>query len=134
MISVTSTPHAIHADALKAWDGIPTGITATSVDRIDPNAIPVLNYGLSTYNDASSTRFLQDASYLVVKNINLNYNFPKSITDKLDISNLSVNLSIENLATLTKLRGMNPQQSFAGTSDNAFVTARVFSLGVNIKL
>lgn len=134
LMSVTSTPHAIHADVLKAWDGIPAGITATSADRIDPKAIPVINYGLSTYNDALSTRFLQDASYLVVKNINLNYNLPKSITNRLDISNLSVNLSVENLATFTKLKGMNPQQSFAGTSENAFVTARVFSLGVNIKL
>lgn len=134
LMSVTSTPHAISADALRAWDGIPSGMTESSANRIDPKGIPVLNYGLSTYNDALSTRFLQNASYLVFKNINLNYNFPKSITDKLDISNLAINLSVENLATFTKLQGMNPQQSFAGTSDNAFVTARVFSMGINIKL
>jgi len=134
LMSVTATPHALHTDLLKAWDGVPAGMTDNSPDRIDPKAIPIINYGLSTYNDALSTRFLQDASYLVIKNINLNYNFPRSITDRLDISNLSVNVSIENLATFTKLRGMNPQQSYAGTSDNAFVTARVFSMGINIKL
>jgi hypothetical protein len=109
-------------------------MTETSADRIDPNGVPVINYGLSTFNDATSTRFLLDASYLVVKNIGLNYNFSKNVTNSLDISNLSASLSVENLATFTKMRGMNPQQSYAGTNDNAFVTARVFSLGINIKL
>lgn len=134
LMAVGATPHALHADLLNAWNGIPAGITETSSNRIDPVGIPVVNYGLSTYTDAISTRFLQDGSYFVFKNVNLNYNFPKRITDRLDISNLSVNVSIENLATFTKLRGMNPQQSFAGTNDNAFVTARVFSMGINIKL
>jgi len=126
--------HAIHSDVLNAWDGVPAGMTETSADRIDPNGVPVVNYGLSTFNDATSTRFLLDASYLVVKNIGLNYNFSKNFTNRLDISNLSASLSVENLATFTKMRGMNPQQSYAGTNDNAFVTARVFSLGINIKL
>ena len=134
LMSVSGTPSAVHKDILKSWDGIPDGITETSANRIDPNGIPVVNYGLSSKNNATSNRFLQDASYLVVKNISLGYHFPKSVTDKLDISNLAVNLSVENLATFTKLQGMNPQQSFNGINDNAFVTARVFSLGINVKL
>ncbi len=134
LMSVSATPHAIHSDVLNAWDGVPEGMTETSANRIDPNGVPVINYGLSTFNDATSTRFLQDASYLVIKNIGLNYNFSKNITNRLDISNLSASLSVENLATFTKMRGMNPQQSYAGTNDNAFVTARVVSLGINIKL
>lgn len=134
LMSVSATPHAIHSDVLNAWDGVPAGMTETSADRIDPNGVPVINYGLSTFNDALSTRFLQDASYLVIKNIGLNYNFSKNFTNRLDISNLSASLSVENLATFTKMRGMNPQQSYAGTNNNAFVTARVFSLGINIKL
>ncbi|MFA5329613.1 MAG: TonB-dependent receptor [Prolixibacteraceae bacterium] len=134
LMSVTASPHALHSDLLNAWNGVPAGITESSENRIDPNGIPVVNYDLSKYNDALSTRFMQDASYLVVKNIGLNYNFPKTITDRLDISNLAVNVSVENLATFTKLQGMNPQQSFSGLNQNAFVTARVFSMGINIKL
>ena len=134
LMSVSATPHAIHSDVLNAWDGVPEGMTETSANRVDPNGVPVINYGLSTFNDALSTRFLQDASYLVIKNIGLNYNFSKNFTNRLDISNLSASLSVENLATFTKMRGMNPQQSYAGTNNNAFVTARVFSLGINIKL
>jgi hypothetical protein len=64
----------------------------------------------------------------------LNYTLPSTVAKKLDLSALSLNLSVENLATITSLKGMNPQQSFAGTNDNAFVTARVFSVGLNVKL
>jgi hypothetical protein len=134
MMAVTATPHSLHSDLLNAWDGVPAGMNENSPNRIDRNATPGLNYGYSTYSDATSTRFLLDASYLVIKNISLSYNFPKSVTNKLQIGNLAVTAAIENLATFTALRGMNPQQSFAGTNDNAFVTARVASLGVNIKL
>jgi TonB-linked SusC/RagA family outer membrane protein len=134
LMSVTANPHALHSDLLKAWNGVPEGMTETSTDRVDPNGIPVINYGLSTFSDATSSRFLQDASYLVVKNISLNYNFAKNFTERLDIADLSVNLSVENLATFTKIQGMNPQQAFTGLSNNAFVTARVFSIGINIKL
>jgi len=134
LMSVGSTPSAVHKDVLKSWDGVPDGMTESSANRIDPNGVPIIDYGLSTYTNSESSRFLQDASYLVVKNVSLGYHFPKSITNKLDISNLAVNLSVENLATLTKLQGMNPQQSFSGINSNAFVTARVFSLGINVKL
>ncbi len=127
--------HALHRDLLNSWDGVPDGMTENSVNRIDPNGIPVLNYDLSTYNNTSlSSRFLQDASYLVIKNINLAYNIPSHLTQKLGIGGASVSASVENLVTFTSLQGMNPQQSFDGINTNAFVTARVFSLGVNVKL
>lgn len=134
LVSVTANPDAIHKDVLDSWDGIPAGMNENSENRIDPNGIPAINYSLSSRNNATSTRFLQNASYLVIKNVGVNYNFSRQIVNTLDISGLSVRLSVENLLTFTKLQGMNPQQSFSGISDDAFVTARVFSLGINIKL
>ncbi len=134
LMSVSATPSAIHKDVLNSWDGIPAGMTADAANRISPNGIPVIDYFLSSKNNAGSSRFLQDASYLVVKNVGINYNFPKHVTSALDITGLSVGLSVENLFTFTSLKGMNPQQSFSGINDNAFVTARVFSLGINVKL
>lgn len=134
LMSVTSNPNAIHRDILKSWSGVPEGMTETSPNRIDPEGIPVIDYDRSSKNNATSTRFLQDASYLVVKNVTLAYNLPKPFVKKLDLSNIAVNLSIENLATLTGLKGMNPQQSFSGTNNNAFVTARVYSLGISVSL
>ncbi|KAA6314063.1 hypothetical protein EZS27_035268, partial [termite gut metagenome] len=124
----------LHSDLLKAWNGVPAGITESSLNRIDPNGIPVVDFERSSKNNATSTRFLLDGSYFVIKNIALNYTIPRSLVEKLDLSDVGLTLSVENLVTFTSLKGMNPQQSFLGTNDNAFVTARVFSLGVNIKL
>lgn len=132
LMSVSATPHALHKDLLGAWDGIPAGMTNDSKNRIDKDGTPSINYELSKYNDALSNRFLQNSSYLVIKNINLSYRLPKKYLTRLDISNLAINASVENLATFTKLQGMNPQQSFNGLNNNAYVTARVFSLGLNL--
>jgi hypothetical protein len=133
-MSVTANPSALHKDLLNAWDGVPGEGVYTSANRIDPKGIPMPNYDQSKFTDAVSSRWLIDASYFIVKNVALSYTLPKRIADKMDISGMSVNFSVDNLATFTKLQGMNPQQSFAGTNDNAFVTARVFSLGLNIRL
>ncbi|MFA5848410.1 MAG: SusC/RagA family TonB-linked outer membrane protein [Bacteroidales bacterium] len=134
LMSVTATPGALHKNVLKAWDGVPSGMTATSPDRIDPTGIPVNNFQLSPYNNASTTQYLKDASYMVIKNITLGYRLPRKIVSKLDISDFSINISIDNLATFNKLRGMDSQQSFGGVTDNGFVASRVFSVGVNVKL
>ena len=134
LMSVSSVPSSLHKDLLNSWDGAPAGMSESSPDRIKKDGIPAINYLQSTYNNALSTRFLKDASYLSVKNIALSYQLPKNLVNKLDLSDLSVSVSIDNLATFTSLQGMNPQQSFDGINNNAFVTARVFSLGLNIKL
>ncbi|MCK9303884.1 MAG: SusC/RagA family TonB-linked outer membrane protein, partial [Bacteroidales bacterium] len=134
VMEVTANPHSLHKNLLNAWDGIPQGMTETSPDRINPEGIPVLNYQLSTYNDALTNRFLLDASYFVIKNISLGYSFPQRLVNKMNVSGITANLAIENLATFTKLKGMDPQQAFNGINDNGFVTARIFTLGLNIKL
>jgi len=135
LMSVGTTPGAKHKLLLKSWDGVPSGMTETSPDRIDPNGIPVINYSLNQYNTAgATTQFLKDATYATIKNISIGYRIPKKIVNKLDLSDISVNFSVENLATFNKLQGMDPQQSFAGNVDNLYAGSRTFSFGVNIKL
>lgn len=129
-----SSGSAIHKDALKAWNGIPEGMTETSGNRINPNGIPLMDYNLSSYNNAQSDRWLTSASYLVFKNLNLSYSLPKALINKANIGVTGVNLvlGIENLFTITGRKGMNPQYSFIGDYDNTYVTARVYNLGINI--
>ncbi|MEG1660395.1 MAG: TonB-dependent receptor [Bacteroides sp.] len=134
LMSMSGNPSALHKDLLKAWDGVPAGMTEDSPNRIDPNGIPMVNFTRSDKNNAISDRFLKNGSYFVLKNISLGYKLPKTLVNKVDLSDVSVNFSIENVATFTALKGMNPQQSFSGTNDNAFVAARVFSLGLSIRL
>ena len=103
-------------------------MTETSANRVDPNGVP--RFDLSSqdaYSQGSCDRWLQNSSYFILKNINLNYNLPKRWVTKLGLAGLSVYGSIENA------KGMNPQYSFNGTMDNTFVTARVYTLGLNLK-
>jgi hypothetical protein len=133
-MSVSTSARAIHSDLAKAWSEVPDGITETSDNRIDPNGIPRVDMYYSSYFNSMSDRWLQDASYLVVKNISLGYTLPSKYTERLKLNGLHFNLGIENLATFTSRQGLNPQYSFTGGSSSTFVTARVFSFGVDIKL
>ena len=45
----------------------------------------------------------------------------------IQVQNLNVGVSIDNLFTLTKRKGLNPQQSWSGGQGNTYVTARVYS-------
>ena len=125
---------AIHKDALNAWNGAPAGMTEESANRLNPNGIPAMNYDLSTYNNATSDRWLTSASYLVCKNIALSYNLPKKLLAPLSgvISGITLNAGVENLFTITSRRGINPQYSFTGGSDDTYVTARVVNFGIAI--
>lgn len=135
LMTVSSSPYAIHKDILKSWDGVPAGMTETSANRIDPNGIPVVDGYRNTYTSAgSSNRWLQNSNYLVIKNISLSYTLPERLCRKMDLSGLNFVFSIENLATFNKIQGMDPQQAFSGVISNNFTTARTFSLGVNITL
>jgi TonB-linked SusC/RagA family outer membrane protein len=134
LMTMSGAVNALHKDLLKAWNGTPKDITATSENRIDPNGIPVVDFTRSQYTNASSNRFLTDASYLVVKNINISYKLPAELINKVLLKNVSVGISGENLFTATKRVGMNPQQNFNGVNDNTFVTPRVVSFLLNVGL
>jgi TonB-linked SusC/RagA family outer membrane protein len=132
-MSATASPSALHKDLLNSWKDVPEGMTETSANRIDPNGIPEVNFTRSADNNATSTRFLQDASYLVLKNINLSYVLPGRWSSKLDLSRVRLNLTAENLFTLSSLRGMDPQQGWTGLQYNYLPTARILSLGINVQ-
>ena len=109
-------------------------MTATSPDRIDPNGIPALNYSQSNDNNAVSDRWLTSSSYLVMKNIVLSYRLPKAWVDKCGLGGVSLKAGVENLFTVTSRKGLNPQYSFSGSSNDTYVTARVFNFGVTVNL
>jgi TonB-linked SusC/RagA family outer membrane protein len=128
----TSSAKAIHKDVSKSWSSAPDGMTETSANRIDPNGIPRVDMYYSSYFNSMSDRWLMDASYLVFKNINLSYSLPQIYLSKLDLSKVTLKAGVENLATFTSKQGLNPQYSYSGSSDDTFVTARVFSFGLDV--
>ncbi len=107
-------------DILKRWqkEG-----DITNVPRLQNNY---------TAANAASSRWLTDASYFSIKNITFTYNLPKSLLQKLDILDMRVFASGDNLGLFCARKGMDPQQTFNGTADNTYAPARVLSLGVNL--
>ena len=129
-----STAAALHRDVLNSWSGAPDGMTATSANRIDPNGTPILDFNGSNDNNAISDRWLTSSSYLIMKNIMLTYRLPKALVTKWGLGGVSVKAGVENLFTLTGRKGLNPQYSFAGGSDDTYVSARVFNFGLTVDL
>ena len=129
-----SSASALHKDVLNSWSGAPNGMTATSPNRIDPNGTPILDFNGSNDNNAISDRWLTSSSYLIMKNIMLTYRLPKALVTKWGLGGVSVKAGVENLFTLTGRKGLNPQYSFAGGSDDTYVSARVFNFGLTVDL
>ncbi|MDL2245808.1 TonB-dependent receptor [Parabacteroides sp. OttesenSCG-928-J18] len=126
LMSFGTSPSALHVDILKSWrpEDASTGV--------DPNGIPTMNTTLSTFNNATSSRHLISSDYFVVKNVTLSYSIPRKVLKQIGLNGVTLSASGENLAIFTKKQGMNPQQSFGGTSNNAYVPARVITFGLNL--
>jgi TonB-linked SusC/RagA family outer membrane protein len=76
-----------------------------------------------------NNQFLYDASYLKLKTLQIGYTLPKSLMSKAHIANLRVFLSGENLLTITKYPGLDPE---LGSGVNLYPIARLFSAGINL--
>jgi hypothetical protein len=111
----------IHADALNAWTP-----TNTNTD------VPRWNYGdLNTGN--TQTRFLTDASYLNLQNINLGYTLPKAFTQKFQVNSLRVYASAENVFYWSKRKGFDPRQTFDDTATSTrYSPMRTISGGIPV--
>ncbi|MDR0574700.1 MAG: SusC/RagA family TonB-linked outer membrane protein [Tannerella sp.] len=129
-----SSPSNYHLDIMQSWKAAPEGMTETSADRIKKEGIPQINSTLSSDNNTASSRWLTSSDYLVIKNISLSYQLPKSFVKRLDLEAVGFSATCENLLTFAARQGMNPQQSISGSQYNYLVSPRVFSVGVNIKL
>ena len=125
--------NAYHKDILNSWKEVPTGMTETSANRINPNGTPRADFHKSSDLNAASDRWLTSSSYLVFKNLNLSYSLPKSWLKNMGLEGLSLTAGVENLFTLTSRKGLNPQYSFNGGSDDTYVTARVYNFGLTVK-
>ncbi len=71
-------------------------------------------------NSEPSTRYIENGSYLRVKSLTLGYSLPKTLIDRLKITRLQIYVTSENLLTLTKYSGFDPEVSAfnASSQDN----------------
>lgn len=96
------------------------------------------------YNDGSGSYYssyaIEDGSYIRLKTVTLGYTFPKKLITKLHLNNLKVFLSAQNLYTLTRYSGMDPEVSVRnsaltpGFDWSAYPTAKTVALNLQLSL
>ena len=122
MMHSGSYGRSVHPDLLNAWKQ-PGDITE----------VPRLENGNPNLVRTASDRFLTDASFWALRNVNIGYSVNKNTLDKLGIDNLNVSLTGENLFLKSKRDGLDPQYNLSGTpSGNDFNPAKIISLGLNV--
>ncbi len=111
-----------HPDILNSWRA-PGDITD----------VPRLENGNANLVRTQSDRFLTDASFWSLRNVNLSYTFDSKLVDRIGFGNVRVSLTGENLYLKSARDGLNPQFSLAGTpAGNTFSPARIISAGLNV--
>jgi len=123
LMSAGTYGSAVHVDILKRWQK-PGDITN----------VPRMDNGQTVDFNATSSRWLIDASYLNIRTINLSYQLPKSLISRAKISSAQFFISIENAWFHSKRLGMNNQNAFSGITGGEYPPARIFTTGINFNL
>ena len=111
-----------HKDLLKSWTPENTG---SNIPRFQLN---------DQYSAAASTRFLTNASFLNIQNINVGYTLPSRWTKKMAISSLRLYMSAENVFYWSKRQGFDPRQSYNETTNATYYSPmRTISGGVTFE-
>ena len=111
-----------HKDILNAW-----------TPENSSSNIPRLQYEDQNQN-GQSDRFLMNASYLNLQNINLGYTLPAKLSQKLGIDRIRIYLACENVYYWSKRQGFDPRYSYSGsTSQATYSPVRTISGGINLQ-
>lgn len=110
----------------KAWHGEGTS-----------NKIPILSYVDQNENYKNFSDFyVEDGSFIRFKNIQLGYTLPNHVISKLNISNLRFYISGQNLFTLTKFTGTDPETNFKireyGFQGFSYPVLETYLIGINM--
>ena len=124
----------VYADGSKWYQHI-DNVRVSNPGTSTPRAI----IGDPNDNDRISDRYIEDGSYLRIKNIALGYTFPKKMIRSWGVDNLRVYANIQNLATFTSYSGYDPEIG-RSTMDNMvygvdygrYPSPTTYSFGVNM--
>jgi len=104
---------------------------------------PALSYTILNGETNSSSWFVEDGSFVRLKNLVVGYTLPSQLTDKWGVASLRVYANASNLFTITGYDGIDPEilppsganSAFTlGVDENTFPVPQIFLLGVNLKL
>lgn len=116
-------------------DGVLRRWTPTNTNTDVPRAV----FNDPNQNRRVSDRWLEDGSFIRLKNISLSYSLPTSIIEKVKLRSVRVYVSGQNLLTITNYKGFDPEVSTfnatntsPGTDFLTFPQARTYTFGFNI--
>jgi TonB-dependent starch-binding outer membrane protein SusC len=122
-----------------------TYINASGVRVSDPTELAKMNEGRTIWTPVRTQRWwlhswaIEDGSYLRFNNITLGYSLPKKVIEKIKITNFRVYGTVNNLATITKYSGYDPDVTSRrsdpltpGVDFAAYPRARTILIGVNV--
>lgn len=118
-----STAQNQTARTLQRWEGEGTS-----------NYMPRAIYGDPNQNARVSNRFIEDGSYLRIKNLTLGYTLPHQFIQRAHFSSIRIYASCQNLATFTKYTGFDPEVGANGVDYSLYPETRIFSVGINLNL
>ena len=96
------------------------------------NSMPRAIFGDPNNNTRPSDRYIEDGSYLRIKNLILGYTFPEQLTKQVHLNKIRVFVSVVNLYTLTKYSGFDPEVGSSGIDNNVYPVSSTYSFGVNL--
>lgn len=118
-----------------AYSGL--NIHRNVLDRWTPenktSQIPAMN-SFNYNGNITSSRFIMDASYIRLRNVNLSYNLPSKWCGKANLNSCKLTLSGQNLLTFSHSTGYDPEAGFTNENNFNYPQMKVFSLGVNVTL
>jgi TonB-linked SusC/RagA family outer membrane protein len=101
--------------------------------------IPRAHWNDPNRNTRMSDRYIEDGSYLRIRNISLAYNLPQTIARRIYLNNLKVYANIQNLYTFTKYSGYDPEVGQGtlgaftfGTDNGRYPSPRMYTIGLNV--
>jgi len=117
------TPANYPIAALNAWTPSNTNTSYPRLTDADPNG----NFHTPSSFD------LQSGAYLRIKTLQLGYTLPKSLTSKWDVSRIHVYVGGDNLFTITKYNGYDPEIS-GGVDQGVYPKAKIIRVGLDVSL
>lgn len=87
-----------------------------------------LTIGGTAQTETSSQLWLHNGNYLKLKNLTIGYTFPTKWMQKLYVKNLRIYATGENLLTITKFKGLDPEM----VAGNGYLPIRQYAFGINV--
>ena len=116
---------------------VPQNQTSKVLDRWTgegtSNSMPRAVYSDPNKNTRHSNRFVEDGSYLRIKNLTLGYTVPQSLAKRYYLQSVRFYLSCQNLYTFTKYSGFDPEVGANGIDQSTYPLTRTISFGLNVK-